>query len=157
MADSIPHDWTQFSLKIEITVPTDKAFAAWVDEKVINKWFAYGSTVDPQKGGEYTLVNLDGDKLTTTIREIKKDRVLRIGFINKTEVEITFTKIKTGTRIELRQTGIKTTPAEIVETHLGCRQGWTFFLTNLKAFLEHKVDLRCHDFLKSYKAGYING
>ena len=40
--------------------------------------------------------------------------------------------------------------------HMGCRAGWVFFLTNLKAYLEHGIDLRTTDPKMTYREGFVN-
>ena len=47
-------------------------------------------------------------------------------------------------------------PKDKWDMHKGCETGWTFFLTNLKSYLEHGIDLRSHDRRKSYKKNYVN-
>jgi hypothetical protein len=39
---------------------------------------------------------------------------------------------------------------------MGCAMGWTFFLANLKAYLENGIDLRGHDPKRCYKQNFIN-
>ena len=40
--------------------------------------------------------------------------------------------------------------------HLSCNLGWSFFMTNLKAFLEHGIDLREADPERAYASRAIS-
>jgi hypothetical protein len=44
--------------------------------------------------------------------------------------------------VVLRQYDIPTGDEEKVNIHLNCSCGWTFYLTNLKTYLEFGIDLR---------------
>jgi hypothetical protein len=44
--------------------------------------------------------------------------------------------------VELIQEEIPTSAKAKIDSHMGCRTGWTFFLTNLKSVLEGGPDLR---------------
>lgn len=157
MTDAKTYDWTQFTLKIMVAAPADKVFQAWTDDKVITKWFPVKATIEPVKGGRIYLEWLGGDKLDDKIIEIRKHQSFVFPFGTKGEqVSIKFIKVKGGTVVELHQSKMKTTPQDKVQMHLGCIQGWTFFLANLKSFLEKKYDLRGHDINRSYRQGYIN-
>jgi len=39
--------------------------------------------------------------------------------------------------------------------HKGCAEGCTFFLANLKSYLENGIELRSHEKERSYRAGFI--
>ncbi|MBT8252904.1 MAG: hypothetical protein HKN00_07420 [Flavobacteriaceae bacterium] len=43
--------------------------------------------------------------------------------------------------LTLKQYDIPTDEKTKLEVHLGCSNGWTFWLTNLKAMLEHGIVL----------------
>ena len=49
--------------------------------------------------------------------------------------------------VELVQTEIPTDDMGKHYWHLGCKTGWTFYLTNLKSMLEGGIDLRNKDLL----------
>lgn len=44
--------------------------------------------------------------------------------------------------MELVQAKIPTDEISKVRLHLGCQNGWTFYLTNLKSIMEGGLDLR---------------
>ena len=61
-----------------------------------------------------------------------------------------------GSIFVLTQSNMKTSPIQRVRMHLGCQTGRTFFLVNLKAYLEHGIDLRGSNPRQSYRESYIN-
>ena len=44
--------------------------------------------------------------------------------------------------LDLLQDEIPTDDKALVEWHIGCKTGWTFYLSNLKSLLEGGIDLR---------------
>lgn len=151
------YDWTQFTLRIFIAAKLEKVFAAWTNDWLVSKWFTEKTVIEPKKGGRLYFEWLAGDKLETKIVDIVKNRKLVFPFgPGKVEVAVTFKKDGTGTVCELHQYGMKTDPKSKWNLHRGCIQGWTFFLTNLKAYLEHGLDLRSHDIKRSYRQDYVN-
>ena len=157
MASAKKHDWSKFTLKIEIKASPAKVFKAWTDAGTISRWFTVKTEFEPVKSGRIFFEWLGGDKLETTVLAIKKNERLVFPFgPNKEKVEVKFTKSGRGTLLTLRQYDMLTTSESMWSMHKGCEVGWTFFLTNLKAFLEKGIDLRSHDKSQSYKQGYIN-
>lgn len=152
-----PFDWTRFSLKIEIAAPPERVYAAWTTAAEVEAWFSVRCEIDARAGGRLFYEWLGGDRLEANVIAARKNRELRIPFGPKgEEVRVVFTKIRGGTLCTLEQTGMRTSPKQKIEMHLGCKTGWVFFLTNLKAYLEHGLDLRSHDPRRSYRTGYLN-
>ena len=60
-------------------------------------------------------------------------------------VKVTLEKDGNGSLVTLHQYNIPVTDEGKSYWHLGCKTGWNFYLTNLKAVLEHGVDLRNKD------------
>lgn len=152
-----PYDWTQFTQRVLIKAPPLRVFKAWTDPAEIVRWFTVKAELEPRKGGRLYFEWLAGDKFEGKIIRVRKPNLLVFPFGSKgEEVEVKISKVKGGSLVELRQYGMKTSPNDKVSMHLGCQTGWTFFLANLKAWLEHKIDLRGHDPSRSYRQGYIN-
>lgn len=151
------YDWTQFTEKIEIDASVDQVFRAWTDDTEITKWFVSEAEIEPKKGGRFYMAFLTGTAAEEKVLGIRKNRFFSFTFGPDGEtVEVTFKKTKMGSECHLHQFGMKNTEKSRVEWHMGCRNGWVFFLTNLKAVLEHGVDLRSRNAKKSYKEGYVN-
>lgn len=152
-----PYDWTQFRLRIEIAAPPQKVFDAWTSRELLEKWFPVAGVIEPRKGGRIMLTFLGGDSHDDRVTSARRPGRLQFPFGKRGEqVRISLRKVRGGTLCELHQFNMGTTPKAKIEMHMGCQQGWTFFLTNLKAFLEHGLDLRSHDPRKSYRQGYVN-
>jgi uncharacterized protein YndB with AHSA1/START domain len=157
MAASKKYDWTQFTLKVAINKSVASVFRAWTDDKVVSKWFTEKTVIQPRKNGRIYFEWLAGDKLDAKVISISKNRHFTFPFGSKGErVTIKFVKDGRGSICELRQYNMLTTPKSRWEMHRGCIQGWTFFLANLKSYLEYGVDLRSHDPQKSYRQQFIN-
>jgi uncharacterized protein YndB with AHSA1/START domain len=152
-----PFDWTQFTLRIVIAVPPSKIFSAWTDDAIITRWFTEIAKVDPKKNGAIHFEWLAGDKLDAQFIAFEKNRRILFVFGSKGEmVEVSFKRVSGGTLCELHQFGMTTSSRSKVSMHMGCREGWTFFLTNLKSYLEHGIDLRSHTPAQSYRQNYVN-
>jgi len=151
------YDWTQFKKRIEIKASPEKVFRAWTDDKIITRWFPIRAVIEPRKNGRLYFEWMTGDKLETKVVAVRRPNRLVFPFgSNNEEVAVTIRKVPGGSLCELHQYGMKTDPGSRVTMHLGCQVGWTFFLANLKAYLEHGIDLRGHDPRRSYRQGYIN-
>jgi len=157
MPDKKKFDWSKFVLRIAISVPPEKVFQAWTDGTIVSKWFTVKSIIEPKKNGRVYFEWLAGDKMEAKVISISKNKTFVFPFGNKgEEVSVTVKKDGSGSVCELRQYNMKTTPKDKWNMHRGCIQGWTFFLTNLKSYLEHDIDLRGHDPKKSYKQDFVN-
>lgn len=151
-----PYDWTQFTVKVEIRATPARVFRAWTNQTEITRWFVSEAILEPRKGGRFYMKFLTGVSGDETVLAIQKDRSFTFSFGPDGEtVAVTLRKVAGGTDCILRQYGMKTTPQAKVDWHMGCRSGWVFFLANLKAHLEHKIDLRGTDPKKSYLNGYV--
>ncbi len=152
-----PFDWTRFYLKIAINASPEKVFRAWTYAPEISKWFTVKTEFEAKKNGRIYFEWLGGDKMNDKVIAITKNRRLVIPFGTKGEkVEITVTKDGKGSICTLTQYDMKTTTKDKINMHMGCKQGWTFFLANLKSYLEHGIDLRSHNPKRSYREHFIN-
>lgn len=151
------YDWTQFTEKIEIAVSPQRVFRAWTNDKEIVKWFITEAKLEPKRGGRFFMKFLTGVSADETVLAVKKNQSFTFSFGSDGEtVAVTLKRTKSGCDCILRQYGMKDTPQSRINWHMGCRNGWVFFLTNLKAYLEHGIDLRGRDPRKSYLQGYVN-
>ncbi len=156
MPAKVKLDWSKFILKIEIKASPSRVFKAWTDADEINKWFTVKTEFEPVKGGKIYFEWLAGDKFETELLAIKKNERILFPFGKKGEkVEVRLKKDGRNTILTLKQYDMKTTPEAKWAMHKGCEVGWTFFLANLKAYLEHGVDLRGKNKKRSYKQGYL--
>ena len=151
------HDWSQFKLQILINKPVSKVFEAWTNDKLVSKWFTEKTVIEPRKNGRLYFEWVAGDKMEAKVISISKNRSFTFPFGNKGErVTVRFKKAGRGCVCEVHQYNMKTGSDSKWYMHKGCAQGWTFFMTNLKVYLEKGIDLRGHDRRRSYRQDYIN-
>jgi len=157
MAKPKKYDWSQFKLKVAISKSVATVFKAWTDDSVVSEWFTEKAVIEPRKNGRIYSEWLAGDKMEAKVTSISRNSYFTFPFGNKGE-RVTVRFLKDGRRCicELRQYNMRTTPKSKWEMHRGCIQGWTFFLANLKSYLENGIDLRSHDPKKSYRQVFIN-
>ncbi len=157
MADKPKYDWSQFLVKINIKAAPSKVYKAWTNPKMLNKWFTYDCELSLRKNGIFAMTDIYGNRWEMKVLSFRKDRLFRFTFGNLgEEVEVKLGKKGRTTIVELRQYNMKTTPRFKWDMHMGCRCGWTFFLANLKAFLEHGIDLRSHEREMGYNSHFVN-
>jgi uncharacterized protein YndB with AHSA1/START domain len=157
MSQKPKHDWTQFTLRVAINKTPAQVFKAWTDDKIVSKWFTEKTVIEPHKNGRIYFEWLAGDMMDAKVISIVKNRSFTFPFGSKGErVTVRFKKDGRGCICELHQYSMKTTPESKWNMHRGCIQGWTFFLTNLKSFLDHGIDLRSRDPDKSYRRNFVN-
>lgn len=154
-------DWTKFKKKILIKTTVDQAFKHWVIPKYITQWFiAKARYITPantirhqsefiQAGDRYYWKWHQDLEIEGEIINLIENQILQFTFGKNEEdppkdiiVTVNFQEIKDETLLELTQENMSNTPHSNVSWYMSCNLGWTFFITNLKAWLEHSVDLR---------------
>jgi len=156
--------WNSFTKKIHIKATVQKLYWCWATEEGICSWFLKnaiykrdGNKIVPQefikKGDAYTWTwhNWDGQE-EGKILEVKKDEFIRFSFAGSCEVLVTLEQKEEAVLVSLSQTNIPQDEKSKLEIFYGCSNGWTFWLANLKAYLEHgillnetEIDLRGFD------------
>ena len=151
------YDWSRFVKRININAPAEQLYKAWVTRAGIESWFlrmgefseANGSLLPNdtpvQKGNKYTWRWFGYPDDTTECGEIieanGKD-MLVFTFATQMKVRI---KIKTEegeNLVELEQYDIPVNEKGKTNFHIGCMEGWVFYLANLKSIVEGGIDLR---------------
>lgn len=151
-------DWTQFTLKIHVEASPQKVWEAWTVGKKLSNWFPVEGVIEPKAGGRVWLQFFrPEDTLDDVVISAVKGKSVVFPFGSHGEqVEVRVIKHKKGAICELTQSRMRTTQRDKVYMHMGCRAGWTFFLTNLKSYLEHGIDLRSTDPKMTYREGFVN-
>lgn len=157
MTEKPKRDWSQFKLRLLINKPVSRVFEAWTSDRIVSRWFTEKTVIEPRKNGRLYFEWLAGESMEAKVIAIARNRYFTFPFGSKGErVTVRFRKAGAGCVCEIHQYNMKTTPESKWGMHKGCLQGWTFFLANLKAYLEHGIDLRGHDPKRSYRQDYIN-
>jgi uncharacterized protein YndB with AHSA1/START domain len=154
----MPHyDWSKFTRKINIDAPLQAIYDAWTIPLQLERWFLREAAFKRSNGTmrEKILHVNKGDHYAwlwygqpDTV--IEKGEVLQANELDKLQFSFTKGAIVTvdigeafGSNIVmLTQEGIPTDEAGKVKYHLDCLSGWTFYLANLKSYLEGGIDLR---------------
>jgi uncharacterized protein YndB with AHSA1/START domain len=151
------YDWSTFRLKININAPVENVFAAWTSRQGLERWFLrkallfnHKSELKPLKelvqSGETYEWYWHGYPDTVlekgTIISNNQVDTLRFTFAGTCEVTVSVYREQNESICELVQSNIPDDEASRVKFHLGCSNGWTFYLGNLKSILEGGLDLR---------------
>lgn len=149
-------NWTLFRRKININDSLKSVYDAWATQRNIEKWFLqeaiYRSPDKHQRGTDDHIMK--GDTFTWKWHnyDIKEDgEILKADGTNNIaftfgpagNVHVSLKTIPSGTELTLTQDNIPTDDKSKRSFFYGCGTGWTFWLTNLKAWLEHGITL--HD------------
>lgn len=148
-------DWSQFVRKIYINAPIEKVYKCWATTHKLERWFLRRAEFISsekhvrankefiQSGDSYTWRwhNWDGQESGEIIEANGTNKIVFSFADGKVEVELS--RGKGMTLVKLTQSGIGNDDKSKMNQYVGCSNGWTFWLTNLKAYLEHRILL--HD------------
>jgi uncharacterized protein YndB with AHSA1/START domain len=150
-------DWSRFSVRVNIKAPTEKLYWCWATCEGIEHWFLRRAVYKKSDGNllNKAVMLSKGDTYSWWWHG-HTDEVVEHGAIldcnGKDYFQFKFgdagictVKIyeeKGETICELTQTEIPTDEKAKQNWHIGCKTGWTFYMTNLKSMLEGGIDLR---------------
>lgn len=148
------NDWTRFQKRIHIQKPIKEVYDSWTTKSSIEKWFLERANYQDHDGrarkpdekaqqGDLFIWkwnNWDFEEKGEILKANGKDSLsFTFGKAGNVHVEL---KEKGGiTEIILIQDQIPTDDKSRKELFVGCSTGWTFWLANLKAWLEHGITL----------------
>ena len=146
--------YNSFKRVIYIKASVQEVFGAWTKPNLLSTWFLKRATFYDSKnvlkpenvsfevGDRYEWVWHAWDSvLEGTITAVQPNSSCKFTFGDAGNVELLFTSTpQDETKIELVQSNI---PDESIQNikhyYLGCQLGWSFWLTNLKSYLEHGI------------------
>ncbi len=147
-------DWSCFTRKIFIQTKVSKVYNAWAQSALISKWFLrkaiYIDTdntikeghMNFQQGDQYEWYWHNWEKPQKgIISKAEENRLIAFDFGGAGLVEILLEETDSGTMLTLVQSGIPIDDESKKNFYFGCSHAWTFWLTNLKAYLEHGITL----------------
>ena len=147
-------DWSRFTRKIRIKAHVSKVYTAWTSLDAISSWFLKSAIlVDSdekrdliRKGDhvEWKWYNYENPSIIE-IKELDPDKSLVFTFGMGMEVKVELSSEDQYTYLELTQYNIPTGEESRMNYHVGCRQAWSVWLLNLKAWLEHNITLHDRD------------
>ena len=136
-------------LSVRIDAPPEAVFRALVEPDQLARWFPSQAESDPRPGGAFAYRFDFGDPEKDHLSEgVYRDVVAneRVSYPWKapqgaTEVEFRIRPANGGSELELAHSGWGE-GADWEQSQENHRQGWSFFLGNLKAYLEGGEDGR---------------
>ncbi len=153
----------QFTKKIYIKASLEKLYWCWATEEGLTSWFLreatfhrgntkieYGAYANEGDTFIWKWHNWDGQEDGKVVQANGKD-FIQYTFADGL-VDIHLEQKNDIAIISLKQHQIPTDEDNKLKIHVGCSNGWSFWLTNLKAYLEHgillnetEIDLRDND------------
>ncbi|WP_394746787.1 SRPBCC family protein [Spongiimicrobium salis] len=141
-----------FTKKIHIKTSMEKLYWAWGTAEGISSWFLKKATYSTpsgsyrtpseniQAGDQYIWEwhNWDANEEGKVLQANEKDTI-EISFADQCKVLVTLKDTGKSILLSLTQYEIPTDDENKLNIHYGCSNGWTFWLTNLKVFLEHGI------------------
>ncbi|NNJ90015.1 MAG: SRPBCC domain-containing protein [Eudoraea sp.] len=141
-----------FTKKIYINAPIESLYRCWSTADGICSWFLSNANYTTKKGEERTAnsfiekgdtyiwkwYNWDGEEIGQILEANGKD-MIQFSFAGHCKVTVTLQDGKNNVLLTLVQSNIPTDEKNKLNVHVGCSNGWTFWLANLKAFLEHGI------------------
>ncbi|WP_276131705.1 SRPBCC domain-containing protein [Polluticoccus soli] len=157
MSKDTIYDWSRFILKINIKAPVDAVYYAWTRADELEKWFLRRALFhNPVKKDLSNIQQFHAEDTyewwwhgrDNTV--VEKGKVLYANGVDKIQfsfaggahVTVQIGTFMDETIVMLTQDKIPTTDIGKVKYHMDCKCGWTFYLANLKSYLEGGVDLR---------------
>ena len=148
-------DWSSFTKRITVDATTRAIYNAWAIPEQIESWFLSradytapdGSVKfknERVKAGDaytwrwYGFPN--GSPESGKVLEANGHNTFSFTFADDCIVEVTVVAEKGEKVVQLTQKKID--PDEKLRVYIGCGEGWTFYLANLKSILEGGIDLR---------------
>lgn len=152
---TMKNDWSKFTKRITVNSNMRAIYNAWAIPAEIERWFlasAEYKTSDNKSRSKNERV-LSGDTYEWKwhgypngavergkILEANGHDALSFTFADECVVDVIILSENGEKVVQLLQKQIK--PDENLQVYVGCGEGWTFYLANLKSVLEGGVDLR---------------
>ena len=151
------YDWSRFTKRINVKASAHILYNAWTTQAELEKWFLRLAEFKKPDGG---LRHRDervekGDKYKWLwhgypdstveygeILEVNEKDLVRFSFGMAGDVTVKILSEDGEHVVELIQENIPVDESSKKQFHLGCTEGWTFYLANLKSILEGGIDLR---------------
>jgi hypothetical protein len=150
-------DWSRFAVRINTKTPVDKLYWCWATKEGIEFWFLRRSDYKKPDGGLYsdTAYVQKGDSYSWwwhgypddvvehgEIMEANGKDLFQFRFGDAGICTVKIYEEQGENIVELTQSEIPTDEKGKQNWHLGCKTGWTFYMSNMKSMLEGDVDLR---------------
>ena len=154
------HDWTKFSKRIAVHASPEKIHYLISTQDGLESWFLRLAEFTKPNGGIRTSNSeikkgdmyrwlwhgySDATEEKGMILDNNGKDTIRFTFAGDCRVTITAQSHHDLTIVEITQENIPTDEKSKIQYYLGCSEGWTFYLANLKSISEGGIDLRNRD------------
>ena len=151
------YDWSKFTRKININAPIENIYDAWTIPDHMERWFLRQATFKRSNGTvREKFLHIHRGDTYQWLWHGYPDNIVEKGEVllanEKDRLQFSFTAggivtVDIGEAlgehiVMLTQEKIPTDEKGKSNYHLGCLGGWTFYLANLKSYLEGGLDLR---------------
>lgn len=145
--------WSSFTRKILVAATPEEVYKLWATAKGIEQWFLASASYITAAGTSRAPDDLvqTNDQYTWRWHNWPHEetgKILAASFPSKltwtfagSQVTLHLVAQKDYTLVTLIQERIPTDDTSKMNVYYGCGTGWTFWLTNLKAYLEHGITL----------------
>ncbi len=153
----LSNKWSSFALRIPIKSEPQRIYDAWATQAGLESWFLRkaeftkpdGAIRDRnsrvQNGDTYQWLwfgYTDDIVERREILEANDHNLLRFIFSGGCTVTVIVKRELGETLVELKQENIPLDEDPKMNLCLGCSNGWTFYMANLKSIMEGGIDLR---------------
>ncbi len=150
-------DWSRFVTRINVGAPVETIYKAWTTRGGMESWFVRLSEYKDKNGVERNAEEQvtigdtykwlwhgypDTSVEYGQILEMNQKDVFKFSFGKAGNCTVTIKEEDGEQIVELVQDTIPTDEKGMYNFHVGCKNGWTFYLANLKSILEGGIDLR---------------
>lgn len=150
-------NWSTFTVRIDVNASTEQLYAAWATRAGIESWFLRLSEYKSadgfirkddelfQKGDTYKWLWYGWPDETVehgTVLDCNGTDTFKFSFGKAGICTVHIYKELGETIVDLVQEHIPDDEEGKQMWHVGCKTGWTYYLTNLKSVYQHGIDLR---------------
>lgn len=136
-------DWTSFTIRIPIKANIETLYTAWTKKAEIEKWFLCEANYENDT--YFWRWFLYEEVETGKIIQANGNDTVEFTFAGNCVVTIKLTTENEHTVVTLTQHNIPIDDNSKRNIRLGCHNGWSFYLVNLKSVYEGGLDLRNKD------------
>jgi uncharacterized protein YndB with AHSA1/START domain len=148
-------NWSEFTKQITVKADMQTVYDAWTRSGMVEQWFLsrckyisedwdeLPADSNVMEGGTYSwhwFAYEEGEK--GEILAANGKDYFAFTFAGNCKTEITLSETEGETLVSITQSKIPLDDESKKNIRLGCAFGWTFYLINLKSYLEGGIDLR---------------
>lgn len=162
-------NWNSFRKRILISKPIETVYTSWTTQSEIERWFlekaryfsSEGIKRDPdeqvRQGDSFSWKwnNWEFEEKGNILDANGKD-LISFTFGTGGNVHVHLKRKNGDTEVILIQDDIPDDEKSRMDLFVGCATGWTFWLANLKAWLEHGITLHATGLAQSDTADLVN-